>query len=351
MATASHQETRIKSVVDPFECEVISIRVGETAWATTQNEQSPQSDRSPDSERSFTMKTRPLGSTGLDVSVIGLGTWQFGGEWGRDYAQADVNDIVAAARDAGMNLLDTAECYGDHLSESLIGPAIEQDRDRWIVATKFGHRYKGFLDRDLDFSPDGVRKQLEESLRVLRTDVIDIYQFHSGDNERFDSDELWAMLDAQRKAGKIRFLGVSLSASNETIHRHQTERAAQVGASVIQVVYNRLDRGAEQQVFPTCREQNLGVLARVPLASGLLSGKYRAGCTFADNDVRATRDPVDLGRRIQEVEQVASEEVPEGVPMAQWALAWCLNDPVVTSVIPGCKNVAQVQQNAAATEF
>src|SRR4051812_23699498 len=131
----------------------------------------------------FPMKYRTLGSTGLKVSVIGLGTWQFGGEWGRAFSQSEADAILDQAATSGINLLDTAECYGDHLSESLIGDYLKRhDRSRWIVATKFGHHFHGFMDRAEDFSPSGMLKQLEASLRALRLDTIDLYQFHSGDD-------------------------------------------------------------------------------------------------------------------------------------------------------------------------
>src|ERR1044071_5663711 len=127
------------------------------------------------------MRYRILGRTGLRLSVIGVGTWQFGGEWGRDYSQADVDAILDRAAAGGINLIDTAECYGDHLSERLIGDYLaRRDRSRWIVATKFGHQFKSFLSRDDDFSAAGAVSQLEGSLRALRLDTIDLYQFHSG---------------------------------------------------------------------------------------------------------------------------------------------------------------------------
>ena len=296
------------------------------------------------------MQSRRLGKSELDISVVGLGTWQFGGEWGYDFAQAEVNAIFDAARESGINFIDTAECYGDHLSERFVGEAIKHDRDKWIVATKFGHHFNAFLDRDQVFGPEAVQQQLEESLKALQIDVIDLYQFHSGSNAEFDNDALWTMLDKQKQAGKIRFLGISVSGREET-NAYQTERATQVGASAIQVIYNRLQRTPEELVFPFCRDQNLGVLARVPLASGYLSGKYRVGAQFPANDVRAGHDEAQVRETLTEVERIHREEVPDGVSMASWALAWCLKQPIVTTVIPGCKNPEQVRQNASAAEL
>ena len=295
------------------------------------------------------MKYRRLGRTELKVSVVGVGTWQFGGEWGKTFSQSEVDGIFDEARAHGINLVDTAECYGDHLSETMVGRAIARDRDEWVVATKFGHKFNGHLDRTQSWAPDAVREQLEASLRALQTDCIDVYQFHSGTDAFFDQDALWTMLDKQVQAGKIRFLGISIG-SNDNLH--QTVRASEVGASVIQVVYNRLDRTPESRVFPSCIKQDLGVLARVPLASGFLSGKYKPGTTFTDaSDVRSHRDQARVRAALEKVREIRAQEVPEGVDMAPWALGWCLQHPAVTMVIPGCKTVGQVRSNASTADF
>lgn len=294
------------------------------------------------------MKYRVLGKTGLRVSVVGVGTWQFGGEWGRTYSQQEADSILGRAKELGINLIDTAECYGDHLSESLIGPSIAGSREDWIIATKFGHQFHRPFERTDAYDPQDVVKQLELSLKALRTDYIDLYQFHSGPDASFDQDVLWDTLQRQVEAGKIRHLGISIG-SNRNIH--QTSRAAKVGAEAIQVVYNRLDRGPEAEVFPSCQEQNLGVLARVPLASGFLSGKYVPGTAFDATDVRSRRNQEDIDDMMREALRIQKEEVPAGVNMAAWALAWCLKHPAVTTVIPGCKDAAQVEANAAAVEL
>ena len=134
------------------------------------------------------MHYRHLGRTGLKISVIGVGTWQFGGEWGKDFSQAEVDAILAAARDCGINFLDTAECYGDHLSERFIGAALAGQRDRWIIATKFGHHFHEPFRRTDLFGPADVVKQLDDSLRALRTDYIDLLQCHSAKDEQFGID-------------------------------------------------------------------------------------------------------------------------------------------------------------------
>jgi aryl-alcohol dehydrogenase-like predicted oxidoreductase len=295
------------------------------------------------------MRYRVLGSTGIRISVIGVGTWQFGGEWAHDFSQPEVDHILDQAAACGINFIDTAECYGDHLSEKLIGDYLSRrDRSQWIVATKFGHYFHSFMRRTDDYSAGGARLQLESSLRALGVETIDLYQFHSGPDHAFRNDELWKMLDEQRRAGKIRHLGVSILGKGSIT---QAGEAQSVGAEVLQVVYNRLDRRPERDYFPEAQRTQLGILARVPLASGLLTGKYKPGAAFLPNDYRSTLDAEKLNRDLEEVERLRATEVPDGIPMAQWALAWCLQNRTVSAVIPGCKDAAQVRANAAAADL
>lgn len=294
------------------------------------------------------MKYRRLGKTNLRVSVVGVGTWQFGGEWAKDFSQADADAILNTARELGMNLIDTAECYGDHTSESLIGNAVHKDRRQWIIATKFGHRFHGYLNRSDERGPRDAVRQLEESLRALRTDYVDVLQYHSIRDDEFDNAELQQTLIKLKEQGKVRHIGNSISPNDNL---HQTDDSAQAQVEVIQVLYNRLDRKPEQGVFDSCRRQDLGVLARVPLASGFLSGKYKPGDKFAADDVRSGYKPQEVENRLREVQNIEKTEVPVGVPMATWALAWVLQHPAVTAVIPGCKSPQQVRSNAAATEL
>ena len=295
------------------------------------------------------MKYRRLGKTNLNVSVIGIGTWQFGGEWGKDFEQREVDAMFDAARDVGLNLIDTAECYGDHTSEAFIGKAIARDRDKWIVATKFGHKFHGYMDRTEPRSPADVREQLESSLKALRTDFVDLLQYHSWGDEQFFAEDVQAELEKMLAAGKVRHLGNSVG---KNTNLKQVEGSPKKKIEAIQIVYNRLDRGPESSgVLDASIRQDLGVLARVPLASGFLSGKYKPGHPFPPGDVRAGRDRAQVDAKLKEVEQIARDEVPPGVSMAQWALAWCLRNPAVHCVIPGCKDVKQVRDNAAAADL
>ena len=156
------------------------------------------------------------------------------------------------------------------------------------------------------------------------------------------------MLMEEKRAGKVRHLGISILGKGSEL---QAREARRLGAEALQVIYNRLDRRPEQLYFPHAKQLNLGILARVPLASGLLSGKYRSGTTFPANDWRSTFEAEKMRRDLAEVERIRQAELPAGMPMAQWALAWCLRNPAVTTVIPGCKDAAQVASNAVAAEL
>jgi aryl-alcohol dehydrogenase-like predicted oxidoreductase len=297
------------------------------------------------------MKFRALGKTGMPVSVIGLGTHQFSGEWAKEFSQAEVAQLLGRARELGINFIDTAECYGDHDVERMIGHAIQSRREEWIVATKFGHAYLGSQQKTGAWSAEQVRRQLDGSLKALRTDHIDLYQFHSGTNADFDNAELWGMLSAQVQAGKIRHLGLSLSAEvTMKGDHHQLHGAVNVNVAAVQVVYNRLQQKAATDILPFCAANSLGVLARVPLAKGFLSGNYLPGAAFSEKDTRSTYSHAFNDEQLRLVEEIKRREVPPGQNMAQWALAWCLRSPVVSTVVVGCKSLPQLESNAAAAE-
>lgn len=295
------------------------------------------------------MKFRQLGRTGLKVSEVGVGTWQFGGEWGHDFMQAEVDAILDQAEECGINLIDTAECYGDHLSEKFIGDYLSRrQRSKWVVATKFGHCYDHTKKFDA-FSASAVRQQLETSLRALQTDYVDVYQFHSGLDADYFNEELWQMLNEQKAAGKIRSLGCSISSKGELVT--QARDARKFGVDVLQIIYNRLDRRAEAAYFPHAEREQLGVLARVPLAHGLLGGKHTANTVFSGKDWRVKFDREKMSNDMRQIAEIGRAEVPEGVKLSQWALAWCLKNPAVSAVIPGCKTPVHVKENAAAVEL
>lgn len=303
------------------------------------------------------MRYRRLGGSGLEVSVIGVGTWQLSGEWGKDFTQGEVDTLIGRAGELGVNLIDTAECYGDHLAEALVGRAIARDRERWIVATKFGHRFHADRMRETHdpgalrsdhWSPEEVVAQLDDSLRALGTDHIDIYQSHGGSAAQVATLGLWETLREQVRAGKIGHLGISLDPDDGA----RAASAREFGADVIQVTYNRLNRVAEDGVLASAAELELGVLAREPLANGYLSGRYRPGKRITSrSDWRSLRDPREVDDMLDCVAQIEAAEAPAGVPLARWALAWCLRHPAVSAVIPGSRTLEQLESNVAAAEL
>lgn len=289
------------------------------------------------------MQYRRLGKTEVQISNIGLGTWQFCGAWGKQFEQSEATNILQRAKELGINFIDTAECYGHHVSETFIGNAIRGQRQDWIIATKFGHNHSNDLG-DENYQPAQVLIQLEASLQALKTDYIDIYQLHSAAKHCFENDELWTMLDKQVQAGKIRFLGNSIGNPNQLF---QVQQSQHYGISVIQTVYNAVKRKAEETVFPVAQQQDLGVIARVPLASGFLTGKYQPGHIFANNDVRSNRP--EEGRDDEIARALSAlENKPEGIAAATWANQWCLKAVEVSCVIPGIKDIQQLEENALA---
>jgi myo-inositol catabolism protein IolS len=299
------------------------------------------------------MKYRKLGNTELKVSVIGIGTDQFSGSWNKHFTNTEVTKILNHGEKLGINFIDTAECYGDHTSESLIGESIKNSRDHWIIGTKFGHHYNDCTNIKIaDFNPKSVISQFEKSLKSLKTDYVDVYQFHSGTNEEFFQNELWDILNELVKSGKIKHLGVSIVNSVILSNDYQQlKNSKNYNCEVIEVVYNRLNRKVEETVLPYCLKNGLGVIARVPLAKGHLSGKYLPNYQFPNKDIRSTYDKDQTKSQLEKVKQIRKNEVPSGVNLAQWALSWCLNHESISCVIPGCKNLEQLEINANAVNI
>ena len=254
------------------------------------------------------MEYRKVGKTDLLVSVVGVGTWQYCGAWGKSFNLPEVKDILTSTLANGINMIDAAGCYGDHVSEKLVGKAIAGEREKWIIATKFGHAHRASGEKYCDFSAEGAKKQLEK----------------------------------QKKQGKINHLGISL---HPVIYDNvwQTEKAAEYGVEVVEVLYNRLERTAEDAVLPLCEANGLGVIGRVPLCSGYLSGKYNRNSVFKSNDVRKNyHDKMDREEKLARAEIIKRYEVPKGMKMARWAMEWCLRNQTINTVVGGFKTVAQL---------
>lgn len=294
------------------------------------------------------MDYRALGHTGLKPSVIGLGTWVIGGWlWGG----AEDRESLATIRRAielGVNLVDTAPIYGHGRSEELVGRALAESgrRDAIIVATKVGlnwNREKTKVWRDS--SPARLRFEVEESLRRLRTDRIDLYQVHWPDSTVPFEEPMETLVGLQRQ-GKIRFIGVS------NFNAPQMERCLAVGpVHVLQPPLNLFERDVQTALLPFCRQRGIGTLIYGPLCRGLLTGKYRGTETFSGNDVRGMdpkfqpdRFPTYLAC-VERLKQVAARH---GKTVGQLAIRWCLDQPGVTMALCGARRPDQIEENAGA---
>jgi aryl-alcohol dehydrogenase-like predicted oxidoreductase len=281
------------------------------------------------------MELRNLGRTEEQIPIIGLGTWQFAGMMGAvDRSRA--TELIRKAVDTGLTFVDTAEMYGD--SEQQLGKALSGGyRDKVFLASKVSK----------DFTAGGVKEALENSLRDLRTDRIDLYQVHRYDPEVPVEQTLEAMEDL-RHAGLIRYCGVS------NFNVEQLRRAQAVCPIVSnQINYNALNRSAERRMIDYCREQGISVIAHSSLAKGILSGKYGPDHRFASDDERSTF-PGYSGRLFAEYLAVAGElraqAAMEGLSLAQAAILWLLAREGITSVLVGPKNLSQLEESAGALE-
>ena len=307
------------------------------------------------------MQYRTLGRTGLRVSEIGFGAWAIGGPSTLGEVQigwGDVNDetsirALEAAFDAGVNFFDTADVYGAGHSEELIGRTFKGRRDKIIISSKGGNRVSPDNQWSKDFSPAWIGQAIDLSLRRLQTDYVDVYHLHSPDADFEYADEIVGALEGIKQQGKVRFYGVSLLPCGRGIRpTDQGLRILETGkCDFLQVVYNILDREPESILLPACQKANVGVIARVPLASGFLTGKFTPETTFPENDHRHAKfTPNKVRDTIGKVERLRFLTEGRSKTMAQAALQFCLSHPAVSAVIPGAKTPRQVLDNAGASD-
>jgi aryl-alcohol dehydrogenase-like predicted oxidoreductase len=285
------------------------------------------------------MRQRPLGNTGIQVSEIGLGGWQLANpDWGLS-DKSEALRIVGASLDAGCNFFDTAPGYGHGLSEELLGRALRTARARVVICSKFGHSPQG----NSDFSTRAIRPSLEGSLKRLQTDHVDILLLHNPPRALMDgrNADQWAELDKLKAEGKIRAYGISLDtrADLDLMLDTTSSRAAEV---LFNAFYQE-----PRPAFDRAREQGVGLITKVPLDSGWLSGRYRGDSRF--EGVRGRWSPEVIARRGALVERFA-DLVPPGTSMSHAALQFILAQPQVSAVIPGAKSVAQALDNFAAAD-
>jgi aryl-alcohol dehydrogenase-like predicted oxidoreductase len=300
------------------------------------------------------MHYRKFGKTGMTVSDIGFGGWAIGGPaaaagtpfgWGRTNDDESLA-AIRRARELGVTFFDTADSYGFGRSESLLGIVLSRKRQDVVIATKVGvvRDPEGKLRKD--FSRTHILHAVDGSLKRLRTDYIDLYQLHNPTMAELRRDDIQEAMDRLQESGKIRYWGISVTTPEEGI-----EVVNRGWGYALQVLYNALNQAPAKELFPLAQEKGYGIIARVPLASGLLSGKFRPDTTFAADDVRQNfLTPKRLEEVIPRVDEAKSIIGGTARALAEGALRFVLANDAVSTTIPGMRNIRQVEMNVAADE-
>lgn len=303
-----------------------------------------------DEPNSSGLPRRTLGKTGAQVSEVGFGAWAIGGSWGETVGEEDALAALHAAADAGVNFIDTADVYGGGRSEELIGRFLQQREESFFVATKMG--------RGGDFAPsyEVMERTAAASAKRLGVEALDLVQLHCLPMDIMRG-EVWQNFEKLQSKGLIRFYGASVESVDEALFCIR-----ETGCATLQVIFNIFRQKLISDLFPAAAEANVGIIARVPLASGLLSGKYGHGHRFAADDHRsfnANGEAFNVGETFAgvpfhtgvELAAKIKDLIPGNVPLSVQALRWILDYPAVSTVIPGAKNAAQAQQNASAAQL
>lgn len=301
------------------------------------------------------MNYRPLGRTGYSVSEISFGAWAIGGTWGK-VDDSESMKALHAAIDSGVNTIDTADVYGDGHSERLIAQ-LKKDRkgEQIYVFTKAGRRLNPH--NDAGYNKQNLSAFMDRSLKNLQTDCLDLVQLHCPPTETYSRPDIYGAMDELVKEGKLCHWGVSVEKVSEamTAIEHPSVQS-------VQIIFNLFRTKPAEQFFPKAKEKKVGILARVPLASGLLTGKMSKQSTFEKDDHRnfnrhgeafdvgETFSGVDFDKGLQAVDQL-KPLVPSGATLAQFALRWILMHDAVTCAIPGAKTVEQAKANVAAADL
>jgi aryl-alcohol dehydrogenase-like predicted oxidoreductase len=298
------------------------------------------------------MLRRRFGRTGWEVAAVGFGAWAIGGSWG-EVGEGDARAALHAALDEGVDFIDTADVYGDGRSERIIRDVLrERGGERPVVATKAGRRLSPHVAEG--YTRENLTAFVDRSLSNLGVDALDLVQLHCPPTPVYYNPEVFGALDDLAAVGKLRHYGVSVEKVEEAMKAVEFP-----GVASVQIIWNMFRHRPAERFFPLARERDVAIIARVPLASGLLSGKMRPDSRFAPDDHRAFNregESFDKGETFSGVPyDVALEAVeelrrllPAGVPMAQAALRWCLMEDAVSVVIPGAKTAEQARSNAAA---
>jgi len=300
------------------------------------------------------MQYREFGRTGWKISTVSFGSWAIGGTWG------DVNDMESSralhqALDSGANFFDTADVYGDGRSERLLAQLRQERSEEFFIATKAGRRLNPHLAAG--YNRENLTEFVERSLKNLNTDALDLLQLHCPPTEVYYMPEVFGVLDDLVAAGKLRYYGVSVERVEEALKAIEYPNVQSV-----QIVYNIFRQRPQDLFFAEATRRQVGILARLPLSSGMLSGKFTATSTFAEDDHRQfnrngeafdrgeTFSGIDYQTALRAVESLRGL-VPDGLSMAQLALRWILMAPAVTGVLAGAKRPAQVAENVRAADL
>ena len=293
------------------------------------------------------MTTRPFGVTGVDVSAIGFGAWAIGGSaHGNSYGSTDDAESHRAlerALELGCTFFDTADVYGHGHSETILGEVLDGSRDKVFIATKVGGDFYGDKQRQ-NFSSDYIRFAIDKSLERLRTDYVDLYQLHNPPDTLVEQGEVFEILGDLKDEGIIRHFGISIHNPSEgLVAMKQAEIAS------IQVVYNILNQRAAEQLFPAAESNGVAIIAREPLNNGFLAGRRSWDDDFEEGDIRRNW-PDDYRKAIAGAANALQFLAHDGRTLAQAALRFTIAPAAVSVVIPGCKTVAQTEENLAAAD-
>jgi aryl-alcohol dehydrogenase-like predicted oxidoreductase len=307
------------------------------------------------------MKYTKLGKNGPEVSTVGFGAW---GISGRDWGNTDdksSREAIHAALDAGVTFIDTADVYGFGHSEELIRQVLDEraDKRNIVIASKAGNNFYPYIGQEHkttpfnnDYSVKHLEFAAEQSIKRLNVEALDILQLHSPGLDILDRDEPWMALERLKKAGKIKHAGWSVQSFEENSQAHILERHHDL-LDVIQVRYNLLERKAEEVLLPLALKYGTGVIVRIPLLFGLLSGKFNRESRFGDNDHRRLNlSPEKLSAYLEDYNNYRPvfERYPD-FTTAQLSLRFCISHPACHVVIPGGKNPVQVQENTVASDL
>jgi aryl-alcohol dehydrogenase-like predicted oxidoreductase len=298
------------------------------------------------------MNYRMLGKTGFEVSEISLGTWQVGGKWGSKFDDSLADSIIREAIDRGVNFIDTADVYSDGQSEKAVGRIVRETGGKVHIATKCGRQITPHVSKG--YTPSVLRSYVEASLQRIGTDCLDLIQLHCPPTEVYYRPEIFGEFDRLRQEGKILHLGVSVEKVEEAVKAIEYDNV-----TTIQIIYNIFRQRPHERLFAMAKERNVGLIIRVPLASGLLSGKFGPDTRFAPGDHRffnrngmmfdrgETFAGVPYETGLRAVSRL-KELFPGTVPLSQVALQWILMREEVGCIIPGASSPEQVRTNLGA---